>query len=68
MFSATFPKAIRKVAEEFLCDPVYITVGKSGGANEDIAQELVLVKGFDKYEKLNGLIRDGLKPAEDGGK
>ena len=36
MFSATFPKEIQRVAEEFMNNHVFLAIGKVGSANEFI--------------------------------
>eukprot|EP00873_Tetraselmis_striata_P024869 jgi/Tetstr1/445133/TSEL_032931.t1 len=38
LFSATMPQRVERLAREALVDPVRITVGRVGGANEDINQ------------------------------
>lgn len=52
MFSATFPPAIQQLATEFLNDHVFITVGQVGAANQDIVQEIVLVKNTGEKKDL----------------
>ncbi|XP_076896226.1 DEAD-box ATP-dependent RNA helicase 24-like isoform X2 [Bidens hawaiensis] len=64
LFSATMPRKIEKLAREILTDPVRVTVGEIGMANEDITQEVqVLVSDFEKLnwllEKLPELIDNG---------
>ncbi|KAL4572181.1 hypothetical protein LXL04_018950 [Taraxacum kok-saghyz] len=64
LFSATMPRKIEKLAREILTDPVRVTVGEIGMANEDITQEVqVLSTDTDKLpwllEKLPGLIDNG---------
>ncbi|KAL7588885.1 hypothetical protein Lser_V15G41442 [Lactuca serriola] len=64
LFSATMPRRIEKLAREILSDPVRVTVGEIGMANEDITQEVqVLPADTDKLqwllEKLPGLIDNG---------
>jgi ATP-dependent RNA helicase DDX3X len=41
MFSATFPKTIQTLAKEFLDNYVFFTVGKVGGASENIKQSIM---------------------------
>ncbi|GJY25753.1 DEAD-box ATP-dependent RNA helicase 24 [Tanacetum coccineum] len=62
--SATMPRKIEKLAREILTDPVRVTVGEIGMANEDITQEVqVLTADTEKLpwllEKLSGLIDNG---------
>lgn len=64
LFSATMPRKIEKLAREILTDPVRVTVGEIGMANEDITQEVqVLAADTDKMqwllERLPGLIDNG---------
>lgn len=50
MFSATWPKEIRKLAEDFLVDPIHMTIGLSGMTiNSSITQ---IVEKVEEYEKL----------------
>jgi len=44
LFSATFKRRVERLAQEALRDPVKIIVGSMGQANEDIRQEVVLLK------------------------
>ncbi|KAF9619822.1 hypothetical protein IFM89_009573 [Coptis chinensis] len=64
LFSATMPRKIEKLAREILTDPVRVTVGEVGMANEDITQIVhVLPSDAEKMPwllgKLPGLIDDG---------
>ncbi|VFQ78545.1 unnamed protein product [Cuscuta campestris] len=64
LFSATMPRKVEKLAREILSDPVRVTVGEIGMANEDITQMVqVLHSDAEKlpwlFEKLPGLIDDG---------
>lgn len=64
LFSATMPRKVEKLAREILSDPIRVTVGEVGMANEDIAQVVqVIPSDADKLpwllEKLPGLIDDG---------
>jgi len=53
LFSATWPEAIRKLAHEFLTDPVKVTIG-SGDlvANKRIKQIVDVIDERDKTDKL----------------
>lgn len=44
LFSATFPPRIVRLALEFMLSPVRVAVGKSGVANKNIQQDIVVVK------------------------
>ncbi|XP_031100510.1 DEAD-box ATP-dependent RNA helicase 24 [Ipomoea triloba] len=64
LFSATMPRKVEKLAREILSDPVRVTVGEIGMANEDITQVVqVIPSDAEKLpwllEKLPGLIDDG---------
>ncbi|KAG9302138.1 hypothetical protein G9A89_020572 [Geosiphon pyriformis] len=59
MFSATFPKAIRALAREFLRDSyLFLTVGRVGGTTSDITQKFVYC---EDHEKRNTLVEYLLK-------
>ncbi|KAK3034627.1 hypothetical protein RJ639_033582 [Escallonia herrerae] len=64
LFSATMPRKVEKLAREVLTDPVRVTVGEVGMANEDITQVVeVIPSDVEKLpwllEKLPGLIDNG---------
>ncbi|KAF8401320.1 hypothetical protein HHK36_012254 [Tetracentron sinense] len=64
LFSATMPRKVEKLAREILTDPVRVTVGEVGMANEDITQVVhVIPSDAEKMpwllEKLPGMIDDG---------
>ncbi len=53
MFSATWPPAIRKLASEFLNDPIRVTIGAAElQANEKITQYVEVMEQFDKDRRL----------------
>lgn len=52
MFSATFPEEIQKLASEFLNNYLFVTVGRVGGANTDVTQQVLEVERKDKRQKL----------------
>ncbi|GFR08815.1 probable ATP-dependent RNA helicase DDX5 [Trichonephila clavata] len=59
MWSATWPREIRKLAEEFLTDYVQVTVGADQlVANPNIEQNIYIVEEFEKEEKLLSLLKD----------
>ena len=47
LFSATFPLRIVRLALEFMQSPVRVAVGKSGVANKNIQQDIVVVKVYE---------------------
>lgn len=64
LFSATMPRKVEKLARESLSDPIRVTVGEVGRANEDITQVVnVLPSDSEKMPwllgRLPGLIDDG---------
>ncbi|KAG6556407.1 hypothetical protein Mapa_002350 [Marchantia paleacea] len=64
LFSATMPRRVERLAREVLSDPIRVTVGEVGRANEDISQLVaVLTSDADKLpwllNKLPGMVDDG---------
>mmetsp|Transcript_4546 Transcript_4546/g.10718 ORF Transcript_4546/g.10718 Transcript_4546/m.10718 type:complete len:390 (-) Transcript_4546:311-1480(-) len=66
MFSATFPREVQSMAQDFMSDYVFITVGRVGSASELISQQVVYagelkakVRALEKAIKDN-LPKDGL--------
>ena len=61
LFSATFPKAIAKLAQQFLSDPVRIEVTPANKTADKVVQELHYVEKGDKPLRLaEHLLRDGV--------
>ena len=58
MFSATFPKAVRTIADSFLVDPLMLKVGRVGGAATSVTQRVIRVEGRDKTDKTAELLRE----------
>jgi ATP-dependent RNA helicase DDX42 len=54
LFSATMPRKVERLAREVLSDPVRITVGEVGSANEDITQVVTVLPSDE--EKLPWLL------------
>lgn len=54
MFSATWPREVRNLAQDYLHRPVYIQIGShEATANKDITQEVIICNGQrDKSENL----------------
>jgi ATP-dependent RNA helicase DDX3X len=52
MFSATFPREIRKLAEDFLNDYLFLTVGRVGSTVESITQIIKYVQDDDKRGEI----------------
>ncbi|KAK7259208.1 hypothetical protein RIF29_24808 [Crotalaria pallida] len=64
LFSATMPRKVEKLAREILTDPIRVTVGEVGMANEDITQVVhVIPSDAEKLpwllEKLPEMIDQG---------
>jgi ATP-dependent RNA helicase DDX3X len=57
MFSATFPKSIRRLAKEYMEeDYVRIKVGRVGSTHENIKQTVMYVHDYQKNEALFDLL------------
>ncbi|KOM39392.1 hypothetical protein LR48_Vigan03g277400 [Vigna angularis] len=54
LFSATMPRKVEKLAREILTDPIRVTVGEVGMANEDITQVVCVIPS--DTEKLSWLL------------
>ncbi|XVF32906.1 hypothetical protein REPUB_Repub17cG0123200 [Reevesia pubescens] len=64
LFSATMPSKVEKLAREILSDPIRVTVGEVGMANEDITQLVHVIPSDSEklpwlLEKLPGMIDEG---------
>ncbi|KAJ1662480.1 RNA-dependent ATPase [Coemansia sp. RSA 1813] len=58
MFSATWPKSVRNLADTFLRNPVKVSIGSDEIAiNERVKQIVEVVGGFDKNRKLLDLLK-----------
>ena len=57
MFSATFPNAVRRIADSFLSDPVMLKVGRVGGAASSVTQKVMYVDGRDKTNTAVDLLK-----------
>jgi len=58
MFSATFPAVIRKVADQFLHQYLFLTVGVVGGACKDVLQKFYQVAKRDKKDRLSSMLAE----------
>ncbi|KHJ90088.1 helicase protein, partial [Oesophagostomum dentatum] len=57
MFSATFPKQIQTLAQDFLKpNYVFLAVGRVGSTSENIDQQILLVEEFDKRKMLLNIL------------
>lgn len=64
LFSATMPRKVEKLAREILSDPIRVTVGEVGMANEDITQVVQVIPSDSEklpwlLEKLPEMIDQG---------
>lgn len=58
MFSATFPKEIRQLAQDFLSNYIFLTVGRVGSTAEFIKQKFEYVEEEHKLEYLLKVITE----------
>jgi len=56
LFSATMPKGIRRIADNFLTDPVEVKVNQKVKTVDSIEQKYLLIKKHDKREVLERVI------------
>ncbi|KDN52508.1 DEAD-domain-containing protein [Tilletiaria anomala UBC 951] len=62
MFSATWPPAVRKLAESFMHNPAKVTVGSDElAANRRITQTVYVLEGREKEWKLQDVLRNYYK-------
>jgi superfamily II DNA/RNA helicase len=57
LFSATFSDDIKKLAQEFLIDPITVETARRNAAGENIKQSVCMVDHQDKFHALVELIR-----------
>merc|ERR1719197_286127 len=57
MFSATFPRAVMRIAESFLDKPVMLKVGRVGGAASSVTQKVMYVDGREKTRTCVELLK-----------
>lgn len=58
MWSATWPEKIRRLARDFLKDPIHFQVGSTQlAANHDILQSVYVVREYEKYQKLLEILK-----------
>ena len=59
MWSATWPQKIRKLANDFLKNPVHFQVGSTElTANHDIKQNVLVLREFEKYDRTLDLLNE----------
>ena len=60
LFSATWPREIQQLANDFLKDPVQVNVGSvnSLNANKDITQHIIMLDETEKFAKLKEIMQE----------
>ncbi|KAI3915483.1 hypothetical protein MKW92_030265 [Papaver armeniacum] len=58
MFSATMSYAVERLAKKYLRNPVVVTIGTAGEANERITQNVTMMKESEKFPKLQKLLNE----------
>ncbi|KAI3867198.1 hypothetical protein MKX03_029245 [Papaver bracteatum] len=58
MFSATMSSAVERLAKKYLRNPVVVTIGTAGEANELITQNVTMMKESEKFPKLQKLLNE----------
>ena len=57
---------MQNLARDFLCDPLFLAVGRVGCTSEDITQNIQWVEESDKQAAVVELLREsGLKPKKE---
>lgn len=56
LFSATMPKEIRHIANQYLSDAIEVSVGKKNTASADITHQYAVVQAKDKFSALKRII------------
>ncbi len=56
LFSATMPKEVRRIAKNYMTDPVEITIGKQNALAANIEHQYFMMKERDRYYALKRII------------
>ncbi len=56
LFSATMPREIRSIANQYMKDPVELSVGKTNSSNVNISHEYAVVHAKDKYAAFKRIL------------
>lgn len=56
LFSATMPKEIRSIANQYMKEPVEVSVGKANSSNQNIAHEYAVVHAKEKFSALKRIL------------
>ena len=60
LFSATMPKAIRQLADQYLTDPAQVSVAPQATTADRVEQQVAFCQAGEKQAFLTMLLRDGL--------
>ena len=52
LFSATMPASVRRIAQDYMADPLEVTAGEQNSSNVNISHEFVTVRPSDRYDVL----------------
>lgn len=52
LFSATMPDDVRRIAQNYMSDPVEVSAGRPNSSNSNIDHQYVMVRRHQKYEVL----------------
>lgn len=52
LFSATMPHEVRRIAKNYMTDPIELTVGEKNTTNTDIDHQYVITRPSERYEVL----------------
>ena len=56
LFSATMPREVREIANNYMSKPLEVSVGERNSGNANITHQYVIVDERDKYEALKRLV------------
>ncbi len=56
LFSATMPKAVERIAQNYMVNPVRIAIGETNQSAKNIAHQYCVVRSGDAYEALRRFI------------
>ncbi|MGX1641914.1 DEAD/DEAH box helicase [Sphingobacterium sp. NPDC055431] len=56
LFSATMPKEVRRIAQNYMNDPKELTVGTKNTGNENIEHQYFMIKAKDKYAAFKRIV------------
>ncbi|MGJ1432043.1 DEAD/DEAH box helicase [Sphingobacterium spiritivorum] len=56
LFSATMPREVRRIAQNYMTDPVELTVGTKNTGNANIEHHYYLIRAKDKYAAFKRIV------------